>query len=184
MAKPQPPLPVKLFVAALYRDDNVLAQAQTRLQQAFGPTDYVSAAFPFEPGAYYTAEMGSPLHRIFYSFRELIDPGQLVECKLATNEIEEELTTEGRRRVNLDAGYLDYGKVVLASMKHHNQKVYLGRGVYADMNLLYEKGHFKPLEWTFPDFREGLYELTLRHIRSLYKADLRRLQRKKRQSSQ
>ena len=176
MAVPTQPVPVKLFIAALYRDTGPLQRARKKLTSAFGPTDYVSPAYPFAHAGYYAEEMGEPLHRRFFSFRELIDPGAIVACKLRTNEIEAELSEAGKRTVNLDAGYLDYGKVVLASMKFHNQKIYLAEGVYADMNLLYEKDRFKPFEWTFPDFRSGTYDRALLHIRSLYKADMRRRQ--------
>ncbi|MFQ5628301.1 MAG: DUF4416 family protein [bacterium] len=175
MARPIEPTPVKLFSAILYSDEQKLPQTKEILIKKFGPIDYTSPSFPFEHSDYYAAEMGAPIERIFYSFRELINPGDLAKIKCTTNEIEQLLATANKRPVNIDAGYLDYGKVVLASMKFHNQKIYLSDGVYADMNLLYEKGHFKPFEWTFPDFGDGIYEKVLLHIRNKYKADIRRV---------
>jgi len=174
MSLPTEPTPVKLFTATLYRDEQKLQQAKDILVENFGPIDYISPAFPFARSNYYADEMGEPISRIFYSFRDLIDPGDLAKIKCTTNEIEQRLAVANKRTANIDAGYLDYGKVVLASMKFHNQKIYLSGGVYADMNLLFEKGRFKPFEWTFPDFREGIYEKVLLHIRNKYKADIRR----------
>ncbi len=178
MAQALQPTPVKLFVAVLFAREHYLPAAKERLIAHFGDIDYTSPVFRFPFADYYAEEMGSPLFRIFYSFRRLIDPAQIRQIKLTTNQIEAELAQQGRRTVNLDPGYVDYGKLVLASMKFHNQKVYLGDGVYADINLLYEKGHFRSLEWTFPDFREGTYEKTLLHIRAKYKAAMRALERK------
>lgn len=173
MAEPQPVLPVKLFVAVLYREEAILPVVRERLVALFGDIDYTSPAFPFPFADYYAEEMGSPLFRIFYSFRTLIDPAAIRMIKQQTNALEQELAEQGNRRVNLDPGYVDYGKVVLASMKGHNQKVYLGDGVWADINLLYEKGRFQPLPWTFPDFRHGTYDRVLLHLRARYKAALR-----------
>lgn len=180
MAGPGPPEPVKLFAAVLYRRLPALAPAKTKLEEAFGAIDYTSPAYPFAHSHYYAAEMGDPLYRIFYSFAQLIDPADIRAAKITTNAIEQQLAQAGKRTVNIDAGYLDYGKVVLASMKPHNQKIYLGGGVYADMNLLYEKGHFTAFAWTFPDFRAATYEKPLLHIRAMYKADRRRMRRTER----
>ncbi len=169
------PIPVKFFTAVLFVVREQADNAREKLQQHFGPTDYVSPAFPFQCEEYYAREMGTPIRRIFFSFRELIDPAALVESKWLCHDIEQELAQAGKRTVNIDAGYLDYHKVVLASFKGNNQKIYLGRGVYADMNLLYGKGSFSPFPWTFPDFRDKTYEPVLLHMRSLYKGAVRHI---------
>ncbi len=173
MAEPKPAEPVKLFVAVLYARESFLPRVRAALEERFGHIDYTSPRFDFPAAEYYAEEMGAPLFRLFYSFSRLIDPSHLREIKHATNELERRFAREGKRTVNLDPGYVDFGKVVLASMKGHNQKIYLGDGVWADMNLLYEKGKFMPLEWTFPDFREHRYDHALLHMRARYKADLR-----------
>ena len=73
------------------------------------------------------------------------------------------------RRVNIDPGYMDYYKIVLASFKEGPQKIYLGEGVYADPILLFYEGEYVPFQWTFPDFKAGIYAEDFRAIRALYK---------------
>jgi hypothetical protein len=166
--------PVKLFVAALYRERSFLEEARARLTARFGPEDYLSGPFPFDHTAFYEAEMGGPLARVFISYRDLVHPSVLAPAKVETSRIESELAApDGSRRVNLDPGLLDYQKVVLASFKHMGQKIYLDLGVWADLTLYYRKGGWSFFEWTFPDFKEGRYDRALLDIRLIYKSQRR-----------
>ncbi|MCG8603816.1 DUF4416 family protein, partial [bacterium] len=124
---------------------------------------------------YYREEMGWPIFRKFVSFDTLVSPGELAEIKIATNQIEDRLEEDGRRRVNLDPGYLDYNKVILASAKYNSQKIYLNQGIYADPTLWFENGDYQPYPFSFPDFRTGLYNKTFVHIRAMFKGQRRKL---------
>ena len=118
--------------------------------------------------------MGGGLLRCMVSFEDLIGPETLVALKLKANEIESALSVDGQRRtVNLDIGYFDIHKVVLASGKYDAQKVHLGSGIYADIVCRYSEGEFHPYDWTFPDFRERLYDRDFLEIRRRYKRQLR-----------
>lgn len=174
MAEPKPPLPVKLVIAALYSDENLLHAGRDRLIQQFGPVDLISPPFPFTLTNYYVPEMGAPITRRFYGFEQLISPGDLARIKLATNTFENELSRNGKRLVNLDPGYLDPDKLVLASGKYNGQKIYLAEGIWADLTLHYEKGHFTAYPWSFADFRSGAYEKIFLQLREIYKAQLKR----------
>lgn len=174
MAEPKEPQPVKLFMGILYREEEDLALVRGRLEEAFGAIDYVSEPCPFEVTNYYEEEMGPGLKRAFFSFLYLIDPGKLSSIKVKTNRLEEEFSHEGKRRVNLDPGYLDFFKIVLASGKFSGQKIYLGQGVYADLTLYYDKG-WKPYNWGFPDFRAGTYDRIFTKIRGIYKRQCRNM---------
>ncbi|NIR47226.1 DUF4416 family protein [candidate division KSB1 bacterium] len=94
--------------------------------------------------------------------------------KTETNKIEERLLVDGKRKVNLDPGYMDYNKVILASAKYNSQKIYLGRGIYADPTLWYEKGEFEPYPYSFPDFKTKMYSSVFLHIRALFKGQRRK----------
>ena len=111
----------------------------------------------------------SELKRVFFSFRDLVLPEELPSVKRKTDEIEEKFSLEGKRSVNIDPGYLDYHKVVLASNKYGGQKIHLAGGVWADMTLHYSKGSFHPFEWSFPDFKKGRYGKIFMEIRTRYK---------------
>ncbi|MBI2192994.1 MAG: DUF4416 family protein [Planctomycetes bacterium] len=170
MASVESPKPVKLFIAALWRDPACLHEARRHLSERFGAVDYESPAVPFDLTDYYEAEMGTGLQRSFLSLARPVPPDLLPAVKLFTNGLESRLAgPSGRRSVNLDPGYLDASKVVLASAKYGPQKIYLGQGIWADFTLRYQKGRFHPFEWTFPDFRDSRYDAFLLRIRELYK---------------
>ena len=109
--------------------------------------------------------MGSPIFRRLCSFEKLQLPTFLVEMKIRCNQMEQQLSIDGKRTVNLDAGYLDHNKVVLASAKEAGQKIYLDRGIYADLAERYKSRKYQPFEWSFPDFRDGRYDQELLAIR-------------------
>ena len=100
-----------------------------------------------------------------YAHLKLQLPTFLVEMKIRCNQMEQQLSIDGKRTVNLDAGYLDHNKVVLASAKEAGQKIYLDRGIYADLAGRYKSGKYQPFEWSFPDFRDGRYDQELLAIR-------------------
>lgn len=179
--KPQEPEPVKLFVGILYCQSELLESVYKILSEHFGPIDYKSPEFKFDITDYYVDEMGSPIFRRFVSFYNLINPGQLARIKIQTNQIEEQFSKNGKRRVNLDPGYMDYNKVVLASAKYNAQKIYLDLGIYADPTLWYEKGVFHPYPFSFPDFKSGQYNPVFLHIRALYKGQKRKLGQKEKE---
>lgn len=168
--RPEAPGPVKIFIGALYSDQALLQQALLNCETAYSSIDYRSEQFEFAVTEYYDAEMGSPIFRQFFSFTELGNPGQLADWKITTNQIEANLAQNGSRKVNLDIGYMDYHKVVLASAKFNGQKIYLDHGIYADPTLYYRKGHFHPYDWSFPDFKNSdeYYDALLK-IREIYK---------------
>ena len=162
--------PVKLFVAALYGREDALRTSVRLMESEWGEIDYTGSDHPFDPTDYYEPEMGKNLQRRLISFLKLFPPDRLGEAKCIANNIEDKLLTEENGRlVNLDVGYLDLNKIVLASFKGAGQKIYLGCGVWADMIARYRGGRYQPFEWTFPDFSDGRYDLELKTIREIFR---------------
>ncbi len=129
------------------------------LSSAYGPVDFETEIAPWTFTDYYRDEMGGGLVRKFVFFARLMDPAALADVKIYTNEIEKRMAMEGRisirRAVNLDPGYIAEAKVVLASTKDFSHRVYVGRGIYAEVTLQYRSKDrtFVALEHTYPDFR-------------------------------
>ena len=167
--------PVQAFVAVLAPAAADPAAVERELGERLGALERCGEPVPFDHTGYYEAEMGPGLVRRFVALRELMDPARLVELKQECAALEDELAVTGRRVVNLDPGYIDCNKVVLASYKFGGQKVHLRDGVYADIVLLYARGRFEPFAWTFPDFAGGRHHRTLLQLRARLKARRRAL---------
>jgi hypothetical protein len=199
MAPVQPVMPVKLLIALLWSapqgqmagphaPDAQLPGAQASCPPSnssldeslrlaanrWGKIDFQGPDRLFDSTHYYEPEMGPTLQRRIISFETLVPPESLTSAKLFCNELEQLTAEAGRRKVNLDVGYLDHNKIVLASLKYAGQKIHLADGVYADLIARYESGCYRPFPWTFPDFNSGRYDEELRAIRGRYLAQLRR----------
>jgi hypothetical protein len=173
VAGPQFPDPVKLLVAILWSDPAPLQQAVQRLEETWGPIDFAGPDRLFDVTDYYAAELGPMLKRRLIAFDRLVPPESIRQAKLRCNAIEGELAPAGRRQVNLDIGYLDHNKLVLASAKNAGQKIHLGDGIYADLIGRWKAGWYQPFEWSFLDFKDGRYDGELAAIRRRYLEQLR-----------
>ena len=173
MGKVKEPLPVKLIASLFAGSGELLEEARVRLSQEFGPVDYESELLPFDHTNYYAAEFGENLKRRFVAFVELVHPGKLAEIKRLTNALEMEWAVEGKRRINIDPGYVSHSKLVLATTKNHAHRIYLGQGIYAEVTLHYCHGTFRPWPWTYPDYASDHYCRIFDEIRERYKAQLR-----------
>jgi hypothetical protein len=164
------PPPVKLVAGLLYHDEEWLQRALIDLRTEFGDIDYQSAALEFNYTDYYFKEMGEPLFRAFVSFEKLIDPAELSVIKVYTNSLEDRYSPAGseRRVINIDPGYLNATAYILATSKNYSHRIYIGRGIFAQQELLFEKKRITTLDWTYPDYRSVDYQDILRKIRQIY----------------
>ena len=147
--------------------------ALAALRALLGPIELLGQAVPFDSTRYYEPEMGPGLIRRYVGFERLGRADELSLLKHRLWALERELGGPEGRSVNLDPGYVDLGKVVLASFKSGAQKVYLGQQVWADLVLHYSKGAFRPLPWTFPDLKGSEHEPFFKLARSRYKTLLK-----------
>jgi len=157
----------QLFVALAARSAADLNQACQTLADHFGSPALASACYSYDDYTrYYEAEMGSGLQKKLVAFARPFEPDQLAEVKLLVNDFEKQWSENGKRRVNLDPGYLNAWQVVLASHKNNAHRIYLGRGVFCELTLLFRDGQFEPLPWTYPDYRSALVLSYFQHLRS------------------
>jgi len=173
MRSAQDAAPVKLIASLLAGEPDLITEAKAALVRVFGPTDLESELFPFDHTEYYAPEFGPNLQRQVLSFAQLIAPSQLPDIKLKSNELEWFLAEEGKRRVNVDPGYVSLGKLVLASTKNHAHRIYLGQGIYAEVTLTYQRGRFRRWPWTYPDYASSQYCALFDEIRESYRLQLR-----------
>lgn len=180
MGVPTPPPPAKLLVAMLTADPAQFTVTATHLQSTYGVIDLESSIFPWNTTDYYREEMGEKLLRKFVAFTSLISPEALARIKLETNTIETVLSGSSSptspRRVNIDPGYLDSTKLVLASTKNQAHRIYLSQGIYAEVTLLYHHGGFHPFIYTYADYRWPETHEFLRRVRTRYLEQLRTAQ--------
>lgn len=178
MSTPRAPIPAKLVIGFFVRDKALAVPISETLTEKFGPVDLASPWLPFDDTNYYEPEMGAPLFRRMLSFQTLIRQEMLSEIKPVTNEIEKAHTHDGLRAVNIDPGYLSLERFVLATGKNFTHRIYIGRGIYADLTLIYQKGAFKTLPWTYPDYaRQNMIDF-LEITRERYKTDLKKQETK------
>jgi hypothetical protein len=156
---------IKLFIAFLAPQDFEPAPLLEMLSEVFGSVDFVGPPHAFDVTRYYEEEMGKDLVRTIVSFSGPHQADILVGAKLACIELEKGLSIEGKRTVNLDVGYVDHNKIVLASTKGAGQKIYLASGIYADLVARYAHGQYNPFEWSFPDFKDGRYNVEFATLR-------------------
>ena len=173
MSKPKEPEDVKLIVSIFSPYKELVKKVlEEELRERFGNWDWISPELFFDKFRYYEKEMGWPLYRIFVSFKRLIKPDSLVSIKLYTNQVEEKYSEQGKRKVNIDPGYISLERLVLATGKNYAHRIYLSHGIYADLTLIYKGKSFVPLEWTYPDYKE-LIPL-FNEVREIYKKQLRK----------
>jgi len=152
MSHPHPPENVMLMASLFSPDRTLLQRVIDDLSAHFGPVERISPEIMFDRTRYYAREMGWPLYRHFVTFRDLVGPETLVEVKLTTNAIEGQYLIDGNRQVNIDPGYIAAERLILATGKNYVHRVYLGQGIYADLTLVFMRGSFRPLPWTYRDY--------------------------------
>jgi hypothetical protein len=163
------------------------------LAKEYGPISLSSDVFDFMYTDYYNEEMGEGIKRKFLAFERLIQPDEIAAIKIRTNEIERDIAAKGDshhlragrpyrasalrngnshlsvpRPVNLDPGYIDAGKLVLATVKDQAHRIYLSGGIYAEVTLYWKHGAWETWPWTYADYRSEGYQRFLAEVREYH----------------
>ena len=164
--------PVKFFSGIIAVNAESVAVAVSELTKLYGAIDDESEIIPFTFTDYYTPEMGDGLLRKFVCFAKMIDPGDIVDIKLKTNDIEAKyaISRNGQtvRTINLDPGYLCASRLVLATTKDFSHRIYIGKGIYGEVTLNFCKDGFRTHPWTYPDFKSEAYQNFFLKVRGKY----------------
>lgn len=165
-------MPVKYFVSIITGRKDLLDEVVKRLCKYFGPFDFKSRWYSFAHTDFYRPEMGPDLKRIFISFEKPLPPERLAKSKETAGKIEDKFRRDGKRIFNLDPGYIDFCKVVLATGKFGCHRIAVSKGCYADLIMRYFKNNWIPMPWCYPDFASGMYNDALTEMRSIYKRQM------------
>jgi Domain of unknown function (DUF4416) len=164
------PRPVLLLLGAFSRHDIALDWARQTAEADWGPIALTSEVFSFDDTTYYEKTMGANLKKVFFAFERLIDPAVLVDLKLRTNDLEEQYRAANDhpepRPLNLDPGYVTEAKLVLATTKDRDHRLYLDRGIFAEVTLHFCRGVWVTHPWTYPDYQSPGYHEFLTQCRN------------------
>ncbi len=157
MAEIKPVQKVLPFVGLILSEGFQVDAVMKKLSKDMGGFFLQSDTIPFVHTKYYNQEMGDKLFRQWLVFEKLIVPDEIIGTKIRTNEIEKEyLNAAGGRKVNIDPGLLSLSNIILASTKNYSHRIYLGKGIYGEVTLIFKEHEFRALEWTYPDYREKM----------------------------
>jgi hypothetical protein len=149
--------PVVRFCAVISRYLDARQWAQDQLSARWGDIRTVSSEIPFEAGGYYTPTMGSDLTKTLIAFGGFCDPADLADWKHETNELETLYANESEhaetRPLNLDPGYITQAKLVLATTKDRDHRLYLRDGMFAEVTLTYVGKRWQHHRWSYPSYR-------------------------------
>jgi len=161
MWKLNDPKPVKLIIGILASNYQCLHTAAESLSDKLGKVDLSSEVWPFDQTDYYKEQTGPRILRQFVSIKRLIEPGILAKIKHKTNKLEQKLAKKLAlpltRPVNLDPGIIEPSKLILATTKNYSHRIYIGKKMYAEVTLIFDKGGWRPQAYTYPDYRQQCY---------------------------
>lgn len=160
----------KLIIGVIYNDMDVYDKAIEILKEAFGEIDLESERFSFskEYSSYYDGELGGEGQRVILSFRDTVSPERQAQIKLFTNDVEQKLSKDGKRKINLDPGLISHGRLMLATTKKTGFRIPLSNGIYTELTLFWARGAWNKLPWTYRDYQSERVQNFLTKVRKIY----------------
>lgn len=157
---------VKRITGILFPNEELLNWSIESLTRIWGEPELVSSSVPFNKTDYYH-EIAPKLWRVFVCFPGMLNPEGLADWKHEAIGLEAE-SRQPVRAVNIDPGYVDGARLVLASTKDHAHRIYLRDGIFAEVTMRYRFGKWQSFDYTFPDFASGVYDEFLSKVRRLW----------------
>mgnify|MGYP002626330535 CR=1 FL=1 len=162
---------VKRITGILYPNDELLRWSIDELAKIWGQPEIYSEPVAFDRTNYYD-EISPNLTRIFLCFPGLVNASELADWKHQAIEIEAR-SREPIRAVNIDPGYVDGARLILASTKDHAHRIYLRDGIYAEVTMRYRFKKWQSFDYTFPDFASGVYDKFLLQVRRMWLQEIK-----------
>ncbi len=145
-----------LLFALMWRDKEILKEVEDILLSKYGNKLKETLPFTLSYSNYYEKEMGKGLQKKFLALDTFIGKDLLKDIKKDSILLEKDFSINEKRQINIDPLYLDDFQVVVASKKDKGSRIYLGDGVFAELELLYHHGSFQPLIWTYLDYKDNI----------------------------
>ena len=155
--RPAPKALVFYGFTAPRQETALFQEVETRLTARHGEVLTRLQPFSFSDlTSYYETEMGPDLLKTFILFKEPISLEDTASLKTHSNGLEGDYKKQdhpSNRRINIDPGVLTLYNFCLLTAKGFSHRVYLRDGIYAEVTLRASEGRFRPLEWTYRDYK-------------------------------
>ena len=170
MGQLNPHYPVLLIAAVTSRYESAIQWAIAQAAKQWGEVQLESALFDFSETGFYTKTMGADLQKQLVAF-QFTNPADLPDFKITSNQWEKEYATfhphPETRPLNIDPGYITEAKLVLATTKDRDHRVYLRDGIYAEVTLHYQQHKWNESRWTYPDYQRDDFQSFFTKCRNL-----------------
>lgn len=105
---------------------------------------------------YYSKQMGgneSDLERFFCYSQLLHERDLMISIKLTSMKLEKD-KQDSIRVLNIDPGYMAKEQLILSTHKPFAHRLYIGQGIYGEIEYLYQDNKWVCLPWTYPDYND------------------------------
>jgi hypothetical protein len=162
--------PAALVCGVMADSEGAVLDACSRLEKTFGAMTDRSAVYDFEAfSAYYRSEMGVGLQKCFACFGDPVMPSSLAAAKLDALKVEREVARQidghWHRTINVDPGLVSANSLILATTKASGHRIAIAPSLFAEVTLLFEKGEYRPLPWSYRDVQSDPVQTLLIRLR-------------------
>jgi hypothetical protein len=157
----------RLLFGIMFSSREAYEEALNDLIEKFGEIEISGFEYNFGKFTpYYEKEMGKNIVKKIIIFKKKIRRGDLASVKMLTAEIEKKYAVNGKRRVNIDPGYLSDSELTLASFKKGtNYKEQASEKVWLHKVLEFKDGKVITFWHTFPDYKSREVREIIGHYR-------------------
>ena len=173
------PKPVMLIAAITSRYPEAIQWSIEKASGLWGEVAIKSPLFDFKETSFYEKTMGAGLQKQLIAFEPLIKPEQIASAKVTSNQWEQEFNqlsdAAEARPVNIDPGYITEAKLVLATTKNRDHRIYLQQGIFAEVTLYFKAGKWEKSRWTYADYQRSDFQEFFTQCRDLLRAQRRQM---------